>query len=125
MSLAGYAVYNGLAPSKGPKAAQTLLDFSAATQIPFDLVQEQDSDDISFVQAMWVDNSLSARRLDIDVNGVPFRLSVPIGAMGMFPIIHPGHFRCTFTVSAVHAVKIPIIFLNVPMASFVFLPGAA
>jgi hypothetical protein len=123
-NIPGFGVFNGLAPEGGPKALPVALDFSATTQIVFDLVKEQDADGINFIQSCWIDNSQSPRRLDIDVNGVPFRLSVPIGAMGMFPIIHPGHFRCTFTVSAfVPAIKIPLIFLNVPMPSFVYLPG--
>lgn len=123
-TLSAFNVFNGLAPINGPKALRIELDFSAITLQDFDLVKEQDADIINFIQSVWVDNSQSPRRLDIDVQGVPFRLSVPIGAMGMFPIIQPGHFRCKFTVSAVFpAIKIPLIFLNVPCASFVFVPG--
>lgn len=124
MSIAGFSVFNGLAPTNGPKAARTDLDFSAIISQDFDLVIEQDTDDISFVQSAWVDNSQSPRRLDIDIQGVPFRVSIPIGAMGCFPIIHPGHFRCKFSVSAVFpTIKPSVIFLNVPMPYFVYLPG--
>lgn len=122
----GFPVYNGLAPEGGPKALRLELDFSAAIFFDFDLVSEQDADAINFIQSAWIDNSQSARRLDIEVNGVPFRLSIPAGAMGMFPIIHPGHFRCRFSVSAVvAAIKIPVIFLNVPSAHIIWLPGVA
>jgi len=124
MNLSGFPIYNGLAPKGGPKALRIDLDFSAATSIDIDLVDEQDSDMINFIQSAWIDNSQSARRLDIIFGGVPMPLRIPAGAMGMFPVIIPGHFRATFSVSAVvAAIKIPVILLNVPQPYCVHVPG--
>jgi len=113
--LSGFQVHNGLAPKELPRAIRYQIDLSAATSIDFDLTTEQDEQQIAFVQSLWVDNSNSPRRLDIDIQGIPQVIKVPIGAMGCFPIIHPGHFKCKFSISAVTPLAIPVIFLNVPI----------
>ena len=124
MNLSGFPVYNGLAPKGGPKALRVDLDFSAVTTKEIDLVDEQDSDMINFIQSVWIDNSQSPRRLDIVFGGVPMPLRIGAGVMGMFPVIIPGHFRATFTVSAVFpAVLVPVILLNVPQPYFSMVPG--
>lgn len=123
--LSAFNVHNALAPKKGPKAIRLDLDFSAVTSIEVDLTKEQDAEMIEFIQAMWIDNYVGARRIDIVIQGVPMPLKVPALSSGMFPIIHPGHFRATFSVSAIMATPVAVIFLNVPMAAFIYLPGAA
>jgi hypothetical protein len=121
--LSGFSVHNGLAPKELPKAIRLLVDLSAAISADFDLAKEQDEQQISFVQSVWVDNSASPRRLDIVIQGLPQTIKIPIGAIACLPIIHPGHLRGTFSISAVTPLAIPVIFLNVPMAAIVYLPG--
>lgn len=116
--------HNGLAPEELPKSIRYLLDVSATISIEFDLAEEQDQLQIAFVQSIWVDNSQSARRLDILIQGSAQPLKIPAGAIACLPISHGGHFRCTFSVSAIQATPIPIIFFNVPMAPIVYVPGA-
>lgn len=125
--LSGFQVHNQLAPKQLPRALRWLADFSAQTTQEFDLSKEQDQDQLDFVQSVWIDNTLSTRRLDIVVQGIPQQLKVPALSIACLPIIHPGYFKATFSVSAVMAPPIPpvpVIFLNVPMAYLVYLPGA-
>lgn len=124
MILSGFSVYNGLAPKHGPKALRYNADFSTTLSVDFDLTKEQDGLQIEFVQAVWVDNRLNIRPLTIDVIGVPFQIPIPAFAIGMFPIVHSGHFRATISVPLVVASAIPMVFLNVPQPYFVYTPGA-
>ena len=120
MPVAAAPISNGLAPKSLPKALR--YDALLVQNVDFDLTQEQDGNDIEFVQAIWVDNRLNAGRLQIDVNGVPFTVIVPATAMGMFPILAGGHFRCRLTALGVVTGSIPLVFLNVPQPYFVYQP---
>jgi hypothetical protein len=123
--LSAFQVHNGLAPKQLPRAMRYLIDLSTAVSVELDLATEQGESQLEFVQSLWVDNSNSPRRLDIAVQGVPQTIKIPIGAIACLPIICPGVPRFTFSVSVVTPLPIPILFLNVPMAHIVYLPGAA
>lgn len=117
-----FQVFNGLAPEGGPKAMAFNADLSANLSFDIDFAKEQDADQINLIQSVFIDNSLSATRLSVLVQGVPYLFKVGIGQMGIFPIISTGHFRATISSTAVIPTPVPMIFLNVPMAHVVWTP---
>ncbi len=126
-SLSGFSVFNMLTPKEGPKVIAYTADFTTSLSAQaLDMVKEQDNEQISWVQALWFDNSGNIHPLQIDIiGGAPMRIKLPGGAMGMLPLAHTGHFRATLSNPAqvLLTVATQLLFFNVPQAYFVYTPG--
>lgn len=117
-----FPISNQLGPEQGPKALRINVDLTLVNIFDFDLVKEEEADQLDFVQSIYVDNSLNFLPLTIDIQGIPQTLKIPALAQGVFPVFHSGAFRCRFSAAATMGFPIGIIFLNVPMAYSMWLP---
>lgn len=122
MTLAFYRTSNQLAPVKAegapgdPIFGRQLLDFSVASEISFDLMQETVLNEIGFVQAMYIDNADNANPLTVFITPTQQRITVKGRTQGWYYALcgDPPVFKVMTTPAALCLVT--IFFGNVPMA---------
>jgi len=109
-----FPVFNGYAPTQGPKALPVTLDFTATQEIKFDLLLEETSGVIQFIQSIWVDNADNASPLILTFSQTQQRLVIPANAQGAWPVICPDQTQVR--AQTVGGVVCQVILLNVPLA---------
>jgi hypothetical protein len=114
-AMQSFPTSNGLAPQQGPKALPVALNFTVNSRIEFDFVLAEESNTISFVQSVFVDNSDNPNPLTINVAQTGQRIVIPGYAQGFWPVIacEKPQFVVT-TMPGVTAIG-TLIFMNVPM----------
>lgn len=112
-----FQVSNALAPadSRGPLFLPLTLDFSAVSEIDFDLYEEQESGAFSMAQCVYVDNSLNTNPLVLQFLGTNYILRIPAYAGGIFPVFMTGKLQVKATTTLAASLTIPLAFINVPM----------
>lgn len=106
-----------LRPVGDPLAIPVDLDFSSVTEIVFDLEREQTLQYIDFVQTIYISNFDNANVLVVTLPGGQV-IHVPAEAEGYYPVSAEfGKFVGKFETPAVADLIIPIVLLNVPVAS--------
>lgn len=106
-----------LRPAGDPLSIPYSLDFSSASSIVFDLEKEQTLQYIDFVQSIFVSNYSNTAVLTITFSGGQV-IHVPAGAEGYFPVSAEfGKFVVKFETTPTANLAIPVIFMNVPVAS--------
>lgn len=118
-----FPVFNGYAPAQGPKALPVTLDFTVDTTIVIDFTAAEESNGISFVQSVWVDNSANPNALNLFFDVTQQNIVVPAFAQSVFPIIATLKSKCTASTLAVVPTLLRAIFVNVPMASEMWGPA--
>ncbi len=106
-------VNNAQLPKEGPKTIPVLVDLRTATSVLVDLTQQQMTAKISYIQTVFVDNSLNTASVSITADTTGQILRVPAGTQAYLPILAPIPPR--FTIATAGAVIVPIQFLNIPM----------
>lgn len=122
-------INNALVPKEGPKTIPVLVDLRTASSALVDLTQQQMTQKISFIQTIFVDNSLNTESVSIQADTTNQILRVPAGVQAYLPILSPIPPR--FIIATTGAVIVPIQFLNIPMpygalgldSQFAFGPG--
>lgn len=108
-----FQIFWGWAPKQGPKALPVLLELASATSFTFDVEREIEGDIISFIQSVFVDNSLNPNEVVITYDVFQQPVKCPARSQGIFPAIISGSAK--FTASSDGGVNVPIIFFNVPL----------
>lgn len=116
----GFPVFNGYAPTEGPRALAVDLDHSVKTSIDIDLYREETAGIINVIQSVWVDNSNNDFPLTLTFQGTGQRLVIPATAQGLWPVIAPE--KPSFNSASSGGVDVTIILLNVPMPMMQFGP---
>lgn len=119
-------VPNAQIPVEGPKALNALLDFTGgASQAFVDLtnqVQDGPNKQISYVQGLYVDNSLGTVDIICTMGGTQQTLRFPAGTQAYVPVL--ANFFPTFLFSgkgnASPGIIVPVYFLNVPIPAIVW-----
>ena len=114
-----FGVFDGLMPKQGPKALPVTIPFSGAlTSGTIDLTQQQQSNVISFVQTIYVDNSSNPQPLTW-TTGLPGQImKCPAYSEGYFPVI-----ACNppvFNFNSTGGVPVQVIFLNIEIDCMVW-----
>lgn len=112
-----FPVFNGYAPAQGPKALPVRLDFTLDTEITVDFTSAEESNGISFIQSVWVDNSANPNALILTFDITGQRIVVPATAQSVFPVIATLKSKCVATTTPGANIVANAIFMNVPMAS--------
>ncbi len=113
-----FSVFNGFAPTEGPKALPIQFDFSAATSFDVNLLTENTNGVIQFVQSIWVENHNNPSPLVITFQGTGQIIKVPAFAQGCWPVFSTDQVVFNLSTLQNAAAIGKVILLNVPMASF-------
>lgn len=106
-----------LQPKAYPVAVPVELDFSSVGTVEIDLWTQQTDNQLDFVQSIYVSNYDNADVLTITFPGGQV-IHVPAGAEGYYPASAEfGKFTAKFETQADDGLIIPIVLLNVPVAS--------
>lgn len=123
--LTSVKIGNMMPPLGDHFAAKLTIDWTTNASQDFDLISEQLSEGINFVQSAYVNNRQNPNLVRFTIGGTEMVLPVAPFSVGVYPIIAPfAGFRMTANIAAPAAFQTSIIFLNVPMAYFVWTPGA-
>lgn len=107
------SIQNGIIPKEGPKAIPVRADLRAVSSVLVDLGTQNELQQISFVQCVYIDNSQNASPVTIQSDGTNQTVGIGAGKQGYLPLLSTLPNR--FIIQSVGAVIIPIVFLNVPM----------
>ena len=116
MALTAMKIANGYAPRNGPLGITKRLEFTASVgEIAFDLYKEESSNDIEFIQSVWVENQNNPNPLEIEFLGTNQILKVPANTQGIYPAIAPNPVVVTCRTTAGNNLNCKVILLNMPM----------
>jgi len=112
-------ISNAMIPKEGPVALKAVLDFTGgAFSALVDLTQQtQPPVQLSYVQGLYVDNSLSNVILDITNQGTGQKISIQANAQAYVPVLAslPPIFTFNGRNNASPAAQVTVFFINVPM----------
>jgi|SRR6185312_2369274 len=113
------SISNAMIPPEGPVALKAVLDFTGgAFSAIVDLTQQTTPPvQLSFVQGLYVDNSLSNVILDIVNGGTGQKISIQANAQAYIPVLAslPPIFTFNGRNNASPNAQVTVFFLNVPM----------
>jgi hypothetical protein len=99
-------------PEQGSKGVPVNFDFTATNVVSSDLTIEMQSNQISFVQSVWIDNRLNAQPFVLTFLGLNYTVQVRAGRQGTYPVYSTsGDLRFTAT-SVGAAIIVPTIMFN-------------
>lgn len=111
-------IFSALIPGEGPKALQVSMDFSLNNAYEVDLLLNLQRHQISMVQTLFIDNSLSATATTVQIRGSSQQVVCPPKAQGFFPVLVPQPPHFTFVNAS--PVIVTVIFVNVPVPASVW-----
>jgi hypothetical protein len=111
-----FGTFNGLAPDEGPKALPINVDMSVMTAqgIPLDFFTEETTQQISFIQSIYIDNADNASAVTLTCNLTGHRIRVKANTQGFYPLCCTDQSRFVLNGTA-SAVTVRLQFLNVPV----------
>lgn len=115
-------LYNALIPKEGPRVYPLSLDFSADTSFSLDLLQIVNRGYMSFIQTIFVDNSLNDEAVTITPDIAYQPLKIPPRSQGYLPILVPNQPKLVFSSSG--GVKVVVNLLNIPLPAQVWATDA-
>lgn len=110
-----FPTFNGFAPKQGPRALPIAFDFTVESTMEFDLLIENTTGQIEYVQSVFVDNGNNPNPLVIYFPATQQRLIIPATAQGMWPVITIDQVRGVISTVVDPLATGNIILLNVPM----------
>lgn len=125
LSLFAARTFNGFAPRQKPKAMFVPLDFSAASgsngaPIPIDLELVETEAWLEFVQAVFIDNTLTDKVFTLSATISQHTLTLSGGKQAYLPILAPEKAKFIATLSAADTHLIKVQFLNFPVPAIVW-----
>lgn len=119
MARATFQLPNNLKPLQGPCGLGINFDFTGGVlAIPADLMREQQSGIIDYVQSIFIDNRLNGSAFKITFSGFSFVINCKANRQGLFPVLAPSGGALSFLAESAGGVVVPTIMINVPMAYF-------
>jgi hypothetical protein len=115
---------NQTKPAEGPKALVQRLDFSSITGYQLDLLNVEETGQISMIQTIFVDNSTQSTTLTITFAGSNQTIHAEPNTQGYYPVLCPNPANITFSNSGTSAVPVPVFLINVPIAGVVWAAAA-
>lgn len=126
-TLRALQVYNGLAPMELPKAVYIPLDFrtlnafNLASDIEIDLELFEQEAHLSWVQAIFIDNSKSGQNFSITANTTQHTLSLRSGQQAFLPFLVSGKSKMMASTGGQQTADlIKVQLLNVPVPAIVW-----
>jgi hypothetical protein len=125
LAFAAYKTFNGECARQRSKALFVPLDFSAATgsnggaiTIDFELIEQ--AHQLEFVQAVFIDNTLTAQAFSLTASISQHTLTVAAGKQAFLPIFAPEGAKYLAQLAAADAHLVKVQFLNFPVAAIVW-----
>lgn len=112
-------ISNAVMPKEGARVVPLVFDFSLAASFVADFYTASQQQQISAIQAVFIDNSASAGQTTLTVQGTGETVIAPAYSQGVYPIAAAVHPRVT--VSNGGASTVTILFFNVPLPASVWL----
>lgn len=109
----GISVFNGLAPTKGPRVLPLQLDFTSVTSIPINAAHAQENDRVEFIQGIYVDNSSNPSSLILTQTLTNQTIRFPAGSAGFVPFFTPN--PPIFTASSTGGVIVNAVLTTFPV----------
>ena len=100
----------GLLPCEGAKAMPFVCDFSVTTEYDFDFTLQKNQGQFSTVQGIYVDNSLNASPLQIEVGGTLQNIVVKKQTAGYYTLLTTGN--PTLRLISAGGVVVKVVFIN-------------
>lgn len=112
--------YNFEVPCEGAKVLPIVLDFATFAEVDIDLLQFEQDSQLSMVQTVFIDNSVSAAAmvLVIDPAGINQTIVANGNTQGYYPILAPNPTLLQFFSQSGVAQRIQLV--NVPIAGVVW-----
>lgn len=117
-SIRQFSVNGQMVPEEGSRAVPLTLDFSVTGVYSLDLYNFIARNLISMVQAIFVDNSLSAAPLLINMPNSGQNIIVPPNAQAYLSVLAPNPAKFNFISSG--GVVVPVTLLNYPVTNCVW-----
>lgn len=114
-----FQVFNGFAPKEYPKILREVFSFSAASQIVYDLLNENTSGVIDFVQSMYVDNVDNSSPIYFSFPITGHRVICPSFSQGVFPVYSVDQFQAIIS-CANSAAVVHVHWCNFPQAYYCY-----
>lgn len=114
MNFVTLSTNNNVFPCEGPKCIPIKFIFLGAETQEIDLVQQVQSNKISLIQSLYVDNSTNAASIDIVSDVTDQLITVPANSQGYVQLLgaNPPRFSVTATGAAnvtIHALNFPVL----------------
>lgn len=117
--LTAFPVFNGMAPTQGPRALPINFDFTTSAQPQVhNLLTENANGIIQYVQSVWVENDDNPNTLYITFQGTGQIIAVPSKTHGTWPVFSTDQVVVTLESQQHVDAHGKIILLNVPMPDF-------
>lgn len=112
--------HNMVLPPEGPKVYPNTLDFRGANTQVLDFIAQIQAGFISFVQSIYVDNSLNESPLVIVTDQVQQRVVIPPHACAYMPLVISDSALITFTTTQANNLTVQVCVLNTPVTPYVW-----
>lgn len=110
--------HNMVLPPEGPKVYPFVLDFRTTNSMVIDMIAEIQRGFISFIQGVFVDNSLNVNALNIKADQTQQNIIVPPKSQMYMPMFISDSARLTFTTVQAGDLTVPIDVTNVPVMPY-------
>ena len=108
---------NGNLPKEGPKGIPAIFNFTGATQIDIDLTTQIQNAKISFIQSLYIDNSLNMSPLNIKCKGTNQTMTIGKQLCIYVPVLTLQPPQFSFATAG--GVLINVFFLNFPLSQLI------
>jgi hypothetical protein len=119
-----FGVWNGMAPDEGPKALSVLVDFSSIARQNIDLLLENTTAQLQYVQSLYCDNTRNPNPIVIVVKVTQQRIVIPGGGGQILALFSPDQTQIEISSTVLNGAVTQLIFLNVPLAPASWSSGA-
>lgn len=119
-----FGIFNGMAPVTigpegqqlpAPKCLPYRFDFSSVSEITDDLLTENISGELKFVQSVYINNRDNDVEFRIKFAVTNQEIVCPANCTGIFPVFAPDQTKFTGTMTAQANRIVEVLFLNIPM----------
>lgn len=110
--------HNMVLPPEGPKVYPFVLDFRTQGSNTIDMIAEIQRGFISFVQGLFIDNSLNGQQLTAVADQTNHSIIVPPNSQMFMPMFISDSARITFTTTPAGNLTVPIEVTNVPVMPY-------
>lgn len=115
-----YGTSNMVLPPEGPKCYPLQLDFRTVNEQVADFTMAIQQQHISFVQSIFIDNSLNMNQLRVITDQLYQNIIVQPETQGYFAVLVSDSAKLTFQTVVAGNLVVPIFVLNVPVTPYVW-----
>lgn len=115
-----FGTHNMVLPPEGPKVYPLTLDFRLTNTQTLDFVAIIMQKQITFLQGVFVDNSLNMNPLFIETDQVGQRVQIPAQSQAYMPLMITDSAVIDFTTVQAGNLLVPVIMTNCPVMPYIW-----